>query len=92
MLAGQGKYWYLDLKPEWVVRDGHRFTRRDLLHWGPASCFAEDELYTVKWGSEKNVDIEKFFFGRVDSGGKSAVEFSRISSLTMLGKVKRLTA
>ena len=75
MLAGQGKYWYLDLKPEWVVRDGHRFTRRDLLHWGPASCFAEDELYTVKWGSEKNVDIEKFFFGRVDSGGKSAVEF-----------------
>jgi hypothetical protein len=75
MLAGQGQYWYLDLKPEQVVRGGHRFTRRDLLHWGPASCFAEKELYTVRWGSQENVDIEKFFFGRVDSEGKSAVEF-----------------
>ena len=34
MLPGQGKYWYLDLKPEQVVQNGHRFTRRDLLHWG----------------------------------------------------------
>lgn len=75
MLAGEGKHWYLDLKPEQVVRDGHRFTRRDLLQWGPVSCFAEDELYTVKWGSQENVDIERFFFGRVDSEGKSAVEF-----------------
>jgi hypothetical protein len=75
MLAGQGKYWYLDLKPEQVVQDGHRFTRKDLLHWGPGSCFAEDDLYTTKWGTEENVDIEKFFFGRVDSEGKSAVEF-----------------
>jgi Protein of unknown function (DUF4238) len=75
ILDGQGKYWYLDLKPEQVVRDGHKFTRRDLLLWGPASCFAEHDLYTVKWGSQENVDIEKFFFGRVDSEGKSAVEF-----------------
>jgi hypothetical protein len=75
MLAGQGKYWYLDLKPEQVVRNGSRFTRRDLLQWGPASCFAETDLYTVKWSGQENVDIEKFFFGRVDSEGKSAVEF-----------------
>src|ERR1700730_7279368 len=75
MLPGQRKYWYFDLKAEQVVRDGHRFARRDLLSWGPGSCFAEDDLYTVKWRTEENVDIEKFFFGRVDSEGKSAVEF-----------------
>lgn len=75
MLPGQGKYWYLDLKPAQEVRHGHRFTRRSLLPWGPASCFAENDLYTVKWGGQENVDIEKFFFGRVDTDGKSAVEF-----------------
>lgn len=75
MLPGQGKYWYLDLKPEEVLRDGHKFKRRDLLHWGPISCFAENDLYTVKWGAHENVDIEKFFFGRVDANGKIGVEF-----------------
>jgi hypothetical protein len=39
------------------------------------SCFAEDDLYTTKWDVEENVDIERFFFGRVDTEGKSAVEF-----------------
>jgi hypothetical protein len=75
MLASQGTYWYLDLKPEQRVQNGHRFTRRALLSWGPTSCFAEDDLYTTKWGVEENVDIEKFFFGRVDTEGKPAVEF-----------------
>lgn len=75
MLPGQGTYWYLDLKPEQMERNGHKFKRRALLPWGPVSCFAEDDLYTIKWGTEENVDIEKFFFGRVDSEGRSAVEF-----------------
>jgi len=75
MLAGQGKYWYLDLKPEQVVQNGRKSTRRALLSWGPKSCFAEDDLYTTNWGAEENTDIERFFFGRVDGNGKSAVEF-----------------
>ena len=75
LLCNQRKYWYLDLKPDQVVNHGHRFTRRNMLHWAPTSCFAEDDLYTVKWAAYENVDIEKFFFGRIDSEGKSAVEF-----------------
>jgi hypothetical protein len=75
MLPGQGTYWYLDLKPEQMERNGHKFTRRALLPWGPVSCFAEHDLYTTKWGAEEKVDIERFFFGRVDTEGKSAVEF-----------------
>jgi hypothetical protein len=72
---GQGKYHYLDLKPETVKRNGHRFTRRDLQHWGPASCFAQDDLYTVKAGSFINTEIEQFFFGEIDRDGKAAVEY-----------------
>jgi hypothetical protein len=76
MLPGQGKYWYLDLKPDLIVLpNGHKFTRRALLPWGPVSCFAEDDLYTITWGGQDNVDIEKFFFGRVDGKGRHAVEF-----------------
>ena len=74
MRPGQGKYWYLDLNPEQIVQEGHKYTRRALLPWGPSSCFAEDDLYTVKWGSYINVDIERFFFGRVDTEGKLAIE------------------
>jgi hypothetical protein len=75
MLPGQHRYWYLDLEPEHLVCNGHKYTRRDLLHRGPGLCFAQDDLYTTRWGEEENVDIEKFFFGRVDTDGKSAVEF-----------------
>jgi hypothetical protein len=75
MLPGQGKYWYLDLKPETIERDGHKYMRNALRNLGPTSCFAEADLYTTKWGGKENVDIEKFFFGQVDTDGKFAVEF-----------------
>jgi len=73
--SGQGKYHYLDLKPDTVERNGHRFTRHALQHWGPASCFAQDDLYTVKAGSFLNTEIEQFFFGKIDRNGKAAVEY-----------------
>jgi hypothetical protein len=68
MLPGQNTYWYLDLKPDPILRDGKVIAhRRDLLPWGPGKCFAENDLYTTKWGTNESVDIEKFFFGRVDT-------------------------
>jgi hypothetical protein len=75
MLPDQGKYSYLDIKPEPMEQDGHKYTRTALRNLGPPSSFAEDDLYTTKWGTEENVDIERFFFGSVDTNGKSAVEF-----------------
>jgi len=75
MLPSQHRCWYLDLKPEEVVRDGHKYTRRDLLQRGSGIMFAQNDLYTTRWGEEENIEIEKFFFGRVDTEGKSAVEF-----------------
>ena len=72
---GQGTYYCLDLKPEAIVRDGHRYKRRDLRRLGPTSCFAENDLYTVKWGNWESVEIEKFFFGPIDRDGHTAVEY-----------------
>lgn len=74
MLPEQKKYWYLDLTPERIDREGHSWTRDDVLHWGPKRCFAEDDLYTIQIGSITSQDIEKFFFGRIDGEGKPAVE------------------
>lgn len=74
MHADQTKYHYLDLKPEMIERDGHRWARRDLRTLGTNNCFAQDDLYTTRWGQIENVDIEKFFFGGLDTAGKEAVE------------------
>lgn len=74
MNADQSQYHYLDLQPEIVERDGHRWARRAIRTLGTDSCFAQDDLYTTRWGKVENVDIEKFFFGGLDKAGKDAVD------------------
>ena len=73
--GGKGKFHYLDLRPETVTQGGYPYSRHALLRWGPPSCFAQEDLYTVKFGSDTNVDIERYFFGGVDSKGRHAVEY-----------------
>ena len=68
------KYWYLDLHPEKRVQNGHNWSRKALLNWGPQRCFAQSDLYTSKWGEIESTEIEQFFFGDLDNKGKSAVE------------------
>jgi hypothetical protein len=76
MWPDQTKYFYLDLKPEDVTTaTGHKYKRRELLPWGPSRCFAQDNLYTTKWGRVENVDIEKFFFGQIDNSGPEAIDY-----------------
>jgi len=75
LLPGQHKHWYLDLKPEQRRSGNTTYTRRDLLHWGPDCCFAQDGLYTTEWGNIRNTEIEQFFFGKLDQEGKKAVEY-----------------
>ena len=73
--SGGGKFYYLDLNPETVRNGAHSYTRRAMLRWGPPKCFAQEDLYSTFWGPDKNVDIEKFYFGKIDVDGRSAVEF-----------------
>ena len=81
MLPGQTCYWRLDLKPEVVDTGKVKYTRNDLHEWSPEKIFAEDDLYTTRWGSISNRDIEKFFFGRFDNAGPAAIEyFSKYTS------------
>ena len=70
--AREQKFYYLDLRPETKVSTGgRRYTRQNLLRWGPARCFYQDDLYTTRFGSWHSTDIERYFFGEVDSGWRT---------------------
>jgi hypothetical protein len=68
--------YLLALKPEWF-RDGNGVRRRrKALHCtGTRHCFAIDDLYTTRLGGIESRELERVFFGEVDSPGKRAVEF-----------------
>ena len=74
--TGERKFRYLDLHPE-QFRDlnGVPRTKKNVWRWGASSCFKETDLYTVKHGRYESIDIERFFFGKVDEEGREAVEF-----------------
>jgi hypothetical protein len=61
MLPGETKYYRLDLYPETIVQGGHKFTRDAVHYWSPKRIFAEDDLYTTRWGQTSNREIEQFF-------------------------------
>lgn len=68
------KLYYLDLKPEMLkLPDGSLKPKKSKYHWGPKSCFCEFDLYTTRFGSIINDDIEKYLFGNIDNKGSVAV-------------------
>lgn len=73
---GERKFRYLDLTPD-QFRDprGILRTKTELRRWGSVSCFKETDLYTVTYGRFESTEIEQFFFGKVDTEGRQAVEF-----------------
>jgi hypothetical protein len=75
MLPGQSRYFRLDLKPEIVSNGKVKYTRNDVHCWSPARIFAQNDLYTTRWGAITNVEIERFFFGKLDNAAPAAVDF-----------------
>jgi Protein of unknown function (DUF4238) len=75
MLPGQHRYYRLDLRPDVVQNSIVKYTKKALHHWGPDRVFAENDLYTTRWGNISNTEIEQFFFGRLDNEGQAAVEY-----------------
>ncbi len=67
------KFKYLDLHPDTVVCEGVEHRRRELLSWGPKSCFYKDDLYTHKFGNRTSDHMERLFFGEIDNLGREAV-------------------
>lgn len=77
ILPDQDRELYLlDLKPD-SFHDGHgvRRQRRALSRRGPRRCFAIEDLYTMRLGGIESRELERAFFGEVDTRGKHAVEF-----------------
>ncbi|WP_164441101.1 DUF4238 domain-containing protein [Pseudomonas sp. 24 E 1] len=74
--GGEAKFYYLDLKPETITTaNGTRYKRKDMMRWGPDSCFKIEDLYTTKLGNFESTEIEEKFFGQIDTEGHKAVEY-----------------
>lgn len=68
--------YYLDLKPgAFVDPRGVSHPKRAVRRQGFRFCFAENDLYTQKFGATQSRDIEKIFFGEIDNKGKRAVDY-----------------
>lgn len=70
-----GELFYLNLKPDmfWGSK-GKVHVAKPLKKWHPSRCFAEDDLYTTTFGGIESREIERLFFGGIDTNGKKAVD------------------
>lgn len=72
----KNELYYLDLKPDAFVDGRGRIHKKKAL-WkqGPKFCFAQNDLYTMSFGSSDPKLIETKFFGDIDRLGRIAVEY-----------------
>lgn len=65
---------HLDLNPHTTaLPDGRVIAARPLTYRAPKSCFWSEDLYTTRFGSRLNDEIERFLFGTIDDFGARAV-------------------
>lgn len=68
--------YYLHLKPEeFVDSKGDIHQTNGVFRQGFRKCFSENDLYTLKLGTEVSTGVEQKFFGEIDRNGRQAVEF-----------------
>ena len=68
--------FYLDLRPMYLAgRNGVCQPYRVLRRLGFDYCFSERDLYTTEFGPTTSTEVEKFFFGGVDSDGRRAAKY-----------------
>ena len=72
---GRTTLFYLNLKPETVVKGRIRYTRKDLWFWDPARCFCAEDLYSMRFGKATTDALEKRLFGAVDQKGAAMAAF-----------------
>ena len=73
--VGEKKFYYLDLKPDIVVKEGRSYRRKALLRWGPEKCFCQNDFYKTDFRGWASTEIEEKFFGKIDSAGSAAVDY-----------------
>lgn len=68
--------FYLNLQPEYFKDPrGVTHQRRPVRRQGPRHCFCETDLYTLKFPLVNATDVERLFFGEIDSKGRVAVDY-----------------
>lgn len=68
--------FYLDLNPGvFVDPRGIEHPIRSVKFTGTGQCFAEEDLYTARFGEIESTRIEQLFFGKIDSNGRKAVDY-----------------
>lgn len=76
MLPNESEIYYLDMKPgSFVDTRGITHSKKNLWRQGSKKCFVEEDLYTTKIPNIQPKDIEKYFFGQIDTKGKPALEY-----------------
>jgi|SRR3989344_2881896 len=76
MLPGEHNFFYLDMKPDnFTDPRGIVHQKKSLWNRGSKKCFVEENLYTTKIQGIQPKDIEKFFFGRIDTRGELGVKY-----------------
>lgn len=74
MDGGSGRYQYLDLHPEGrLLPNGKTIIGKNPREKPPKKCFVEFDLYTTRFGSFLNDEVEKYLFGRIDNDGAKAL-------------------
>ncbi len=75
-----GKFFYLNLYPDSFIDKLGIRTHTQLRHFGPPSCFKEDDLYTTKFGGMGvSKTLKKGFSERLTGKAKKRLNISRIS-------------
>jgi uncharacterized protein DUF4238 len=68
--------FYLDLKPKPIIDPtGISHVRTNPSRKSVRACFAENDMYTARIAGMDNTEIEKHFFGKIDTNGRKAVEW-----------------
>lgn len=74
LAPGQSRLFHLNLDPDCkTLPDGRQVPRTARHEWGTKMCFVKYDLYTTRFGSIVNDDIEKHLFGILDDKGSKAV-------------------
>lgn len=66
--------YYLDLDPtRKILSDDRMIIGKDLSLRAPKSCFWAEDLYTTRFGSTINDEVERLLFGAIDNEGARAI-------------------
>jgi hypothetical protein len=90
IVDSKASYFRLDLDPpSTALKDGRILRSRPVAPRAPQSCFWSHDLYTTRFGEEINDQVERYFFGRIDNDGASAVRAFAANNLSEMHKYFR---